>query len=413
MNPDGTPPADQDADWDATIQEISNWMLSRVLGPTDLKKILDGVSERLVEAGVPLLRSHMGMNTLHPMYQANTFTWRAGDAGDIDRIPFVEEPTQRWLTSPIRPLVEDGLDEIRYWLDEGDAWRDFPVLVELREQGATEYVAMATPFQAVDRPQARIDGMVSSWTTRRPGGFTDAEFSALERLQLRLAAAAKAHKGEQTAENILSAYLGGDAARRVLAGQIRRGDGDVIPCVIWYSDLRGSTALAENLSGPEFLAALNVYFECTAGAVLEGGGDVLRFIGDAVLAIFPIGDGRYTPQAACRAALEAARVARANVVAANRERAQEGAPPLAFGLGLHVGEVLFGNIGTPERVEFSVVGPTANEVARIEGLTKQLDCDILVSAEFAEHLEVAWRDRGEHGLRGAAGAMRLFTPPED
>ena len=397
-------------DWDATIQDISNWMLSRILGVIDLKEILDGVSELLVEAGVPLIRSHMGMNTLHPMYQASTFTWRAGDAGDIDNIPYVEAPSQQWLASPIRPLVEEGLMEVRYCLEGDGEWRDYPMLVDLRKQGATEYIAMATQFQAIDRPQARIDGLVSSWTTSRPGGFTPDEFSALERLQLRLAAAAKAHKGEQTARNILTAYLGGDAARRVLDGQIRRGDGDVIPCVIWYSDLRGSTALAEALAGPEFLSALNVYFECTAGAVMAGGGDVLRFIGDAVLAIFPIGDGYFDSSSACQAALDAAWQADVNLAEANGERRDMGQPELAFGLGLHIGEVLFGNIGTPDRVEFSVIGPTANEVARIEAMTKELAQTILVSGAFADHLDGPWMHCGNHPLRGVGADMRLFAP---
>ncbi len=401
------------ADWDATIQDVSDWLVAQVLGPIDIARVLDGVSARLLAAGVPLLRTHVAMRTLHPMFQAVTFTWYRDRDDNVDMIPHSETDSEDWLKSPIRRLVDEQLDEARFRMEGTESWSEYPLLVDLRAGGATDYFALATSFESVDRIEVRLDGMISSWVTDRPGGFSDAEISAIQRLQLRLAAATKAYKGEQTAVNILTAYLGGNAAQRVLEGQIKLGSGEVIPSVIWYSDLRQSTTLADTLPGEVFLAALNDYFACTAGAVLDHGGEVLRFIGDAVLAIFPVGDGDDCDCAedACRKALAAAADAERRLAEVNDRRLGDGEPALAFGLGLHIGEVLFGNIGIPERVEFSVIGPAANETCRIEGLCKELDRTVIVSSEFAGHLDIAWQALGEHRFRGVNGGRRLFAPP--
>jgi adenylate cyclase len=215
----------------------------------------------------------------------------------------------------------------------------------------------------------------------------------------------------QITQNILSAYLGPEAGKQVLKGNIQRGDGETIHAVIWYSDMRESTSLANAVTGKKFLQALNVYFESTAGAVLSHGGEVLRFIGDAVLAIFPIRDEGAT-QKACECAIKAAILARENLVQANVTRKEKGLIELDYGLGLHIGQVLFGNIGIPERVEFSVIGSAANEVARIESLTKELKENILVSSDFAKHLSLDWVDAGDHNLRGVDRTLTLYTPPK-
>jgi len=212
---------------------------------------------------------------------------------------------------------------------------------------------------------------------------------------------------QQIAHTVLATYLGMDAGRQVLEGQIRRGDGEMLHAVIWYSDLRDSTRLADSLAADEYLKTVNSYFECTAGAVLANGGEVLRFIGDAVLAIFPIRDGG--SKSACELAMAAARDADARLAAVNRERANRNLEALDYGLGLHVGDVMFGNIGVPERLEFSVIGPAANEVARIESLTKTLGRRTLASAEFSRGVPGSWESTGEHALKGVGEPLEVMA----
>jgi adenylate cyclase len=208
----------------------------------------------------------------------------------------------------------------------------------------------------------------------------------------------------------VNTYLGPSAGERVLSGQIKHGDGETIPAAILISDMRGSTEMAEKLDRETYIATLNEYFGCMGEAVLESGGEILDFIGDAVLAIFPIQRGGFTKRRACQRALTAAREADARIQKLNIGRATDGASPLGFGIGLHVGEVMFGNIGTRDRLTFSVIGSSVNEVSRLEGLTKDLEQSILVTGKFAESLPENWVDLGVHNLRGVGKAMQVLAP---
>jgi adenylate cyclase len=204
------------------------------------------------------------------------------------------------------------------------------------------------------------------------------------------------------ARNILDAYLGASAGEKVLQGQIKRGDGEDINAVIWFCDLRDSTPLADSMSRQDFLRLLNEYFECVLGPVQERNGEVLRFIGDAALAIFPVGDN---PAEACARALEAAKEAILRMENLNKTREL----PLRFGIGLHLGDLMYGNIGTPTRIEFTVIGAAANEAARIEALCKQLKVDLLLSQRVVQHLPGAYTSLGKHALRGIGEPIELFT----
>lgn len=197
-----------------------------------------------------------------------------------------------------------------------------------------------------------------------------------------------------------------------MRGQIKRGDGQDIYAVIWFCDLRGSTPLADSMSRQEFLDLLNDYFECMAGAVLDHGGEVLRFIGDAMLAIFPIADDGFELNAACETAVESANDAIQRMKELNERRAGDGKPALGFGIGLHLGNVMYGNIGTPTRIEFTVIGAAANEAARIESMCKELGEHFLLSEEVVKNLKGDWKSLGEHGLRGVGEAMEIFTLPD-
>ena len=305
-------------------------------------------------------------------------------------------------------MIDHDVPHLRRRLTGDAAILDFELLHELREQGFTDYLAFAVQFNESDDPDD-VHGIIGSWCSDRESGFTNADIRALQRIEQRLAVAFKINIQARLAQNILAAYLGSAAGSKVLKGRIRRGDLEAIRAVIWYSDMRDSTRLADSMTGTAFLQALNQYFESTAGAVLANGGEVLRFIGDAVLAIFPIRGG--DAGVPCRQALAAAAAAEQNLATVNQHRLSRQEEPLSFGLGLHTGEVLFGNIGVPERVEFSVVGPAANEVARLESLTKTLETKVLVSESFADNLDVNWAPMGSHELSGVGRPISVFTPP--
>jgi len=393
------------------IRETNDWIAGQALGDVDIETLFVGVCERLAASGVAVRRAHLALPTLHPMVAAVSVRWLDGAATEQTSHRRSADPSPEWEQSPLKQLEVRGVTELRIPLEDEDGeWRDFPLLRELRTMGLTDYLCFLTPFGHASTMWKRRDGMMTSWATDRSGGFTEDDLAALRRIQTRLGVGVKIANREATARNVLTAYLGAKAGRRVLDGQIQRGDGDSLHAVIWFSDLRGSTPMAEALTGPDFLALLNDYFECTAGAVLDHGGEVLRYIGDAVLAIFqvegPGGDAR-----AARMALAAAQNAEARLARLNRSRAERGEDAIDFGLALHVGEVMFGNVGVPERIDFTVIGPAVNEVSRLEGLTKDLGRRIVVSNAFSRLLPLEWEALGETSLRGVATGRNIYAPP--
>jgi len=393
------------------VDSVADWLMSQALGEGEVHDIVGGCCDRLQAAGIPLARAFVSFRTLHPKFAAVSLIWRRDErTGTVERIETLHGEaftSEDWHQSPMHHMLSTQIPFLRRRLIGDEALLDFPVCRELREQGASDYVAWMVPFARDDQPGPHLDGVVGSWSTDREGGFSDGEIRSLMRIQRRLVVSLKVQIKQQIARTVLATYLGMDAGRQVLDGQIRRGDGEMVHAVIWYSDMRDSTRLADELSADEFLKTVNSYFECTAGAVLANGGEVLRFIGDAVLAIFPIRDG--DPCAACELAMAAAHEAQAHLLALNEERGRSGMELLDYGLALHVGDVLFGNIGVPERLEFSVIGPAANEVARIEALTKTLGRRTLASAEFARCAPHAWEGVGEHALKGVGTALQVLA----
>jgi adenylate cyclase len=340
---------------------------------------------------------------LHPNVAARAFYWRRGAAEiEVNEEDHSFTGSDEQLTSPIH-LVRTTRREIRRRLEDPAMPLDFPVLQELRAQGLTDYLIVPLEFVG-----GEIHGM--SVATRAPGGFSDAELAALERIKPALTRVVEVFGLTRKAANILDAYLGRQAGEKVLQGRIRRGDAERIHAVIWFCDLRESTPLADAMGPEAFLRLLNEYFECVLGPVLERDGHVLRFIGDAALAIFPVGeDPSGDPSDAATRAVEAARDALARMAALNERRRAAGAPELRFGIGLHLGDVLYGNIGTRSRIEFTVIGAAANEAARIEALCKPLDAALVVSEQVARHTGHAWRRLGSHPLRGVEKPVELLT----
>lgn len=377
------------------IQPVIDWLMEGARPSRLPGDVLLDTCQRTVAAGLPLYRVGVFVRTLHPNVLGRAFIWQA-DKGAVEVTEAAHDLLESdvFLKSPIRTVFAEHV-EVRRRLADAACPMDYPILEDLRREGATDFLAAPLRF---------VNGEVhaASFGTRRAGGFRDEELAALRRLLAPFTRMVEIYGNMQKARNILEAYLGPSAGQKVLAGQIKRGDGQDINAVIWFCDLRDSTPLADSLSRRDFLALLNDYFECVLGPVLEQQGEVLRFIGDAALAIFPVGE---RPAEACAKALTAARQALERMEKLNQKRQR----PLRFGIGLHLGELTYGNIGTATRIEFTVIGAAANEAARIESLCKVLDVDLLVSAPVARALPLDWRSLGVHTLRGVGDKMELFT----
>ncbi|MDH3377066.1 MAG: adenylate/guanylate cyclase domain-containing protein, partial [Gammaproteobacteria bacterium] len=313
---------------------IVDRLITDALANQNYERVFARLCEMLVDSGLPLFRSHLAIRTLHPLLASVDMTWWRGRGLEVNPREHAPAPQDDWLRSPLFWMIENRQREFRQRLKEPSDFQQFPVLQEFRDAGATDYLAVLTPFGDPETAFERQDGILTSWVSDAPDGFSDSDVAFLRDILPYVGLVAKLSKHEHTAQNVASAYLGEDVGRRVLEGQIRLGDVDRIPAVVWYTDLRGSTALAQRLPVADFLRAVNAYFDCTAGAVLEHGGEVLRFIGDAVLAVFPIGPEVSAASAAERA-MAAAHGARERMNELNLQRAHQAQEPLAFGLGLH------------------------------------------------------------------------------
>jgi len=386
----------------AAAEAVAGWLLREARDLPDSRSVVGGLCRRLAADGFPVYRLFISTRTLHPQVIAIGYQWRRGDA-DATEVPrehgILESPM--YLASPIKPIF-DGAPAVRRRIEAPDTPLDFPILGELRAEGVTDYVALPLPFS-----HGRMN--VLSLATDRPGGFTDAELAAFIELMPLLALVLEVKETKRIAGTLLDTYLGRDAGRRVLGGLVKRGDG-VTPAALWYCDLRGFTALADRLPSDEMIDLLNDYFECMAAAIHARGGEILKFVGDAVLAIFPIADDLDRDRA-CLAALAAAREALAALDAANERRAAAGRARIDLGLALHTGSVTYGNIGAPDRLDFTVIGPAVNLVTRLEGLCAPLGQRLLTSARFASPCGVRLVSLGFHRLRGIAEAQEVFGLP--
>jgi adenylate cyclase len=390
------------------IDATADWLINQALGDTGMERLVEGCCARLWAAGLPLCRALVGYHTLHPLFTAFSYVWRRDAALITERHDERQpEAAAAFKRGPHGWMLGAGVSYLRRRLTGPDALLDFPVLADLRDQGATDYLGFIGPFV-----ETGADGILGSWSTDREGGFSDDDIATLLRIQRRLAVACKVTIKDQIAHDVLATYLGREASETVLNGQIQRGDGRTMHTVVWYSDLRSSTELSEAMPVDAFFAVLNRYFECTAGAVLAEGGRVVQFIGDAVLGIFPV-DHSAAEFDACTAAITAARRARRELERFNAERAGAGLDPLALGIGLHVGDVKYGNIGVPERLQFDVMGPAVNEVVRLEGLTKRLGRQVLASGAFVHCLPLDWEPLGRYELRGLGEPREVFALRED
>ncbi|WP_417687847.1 adenylate/guanylate cyclase domain-containing protein [Roseibium sp.] len=390
----------------AKIDGIEDWLIDQALRSPSLPEVFGQLCEHLRSVGIPIERCMLGWATLHPLIDAETVLWEFGSGIEHRTFMHTDKASSDWLQSPMRSVLEDGKDELRLLLDDTANAERFPICGQLASEGFTDYLLLSTYFDLQSlKDQRGSTGILVSWATKSPGGFTEDEIGGLRYIQKRLAISARAKLESQISRNIAETYLGNWAGSKVLSGQIRHGDGERIDAVIFYSDMRRSTQIAEELGPDGYLPFLNAYFDATASPVLQCGGEILDFIGDAVLGIFPIKD-LGLKQAALRA-ITAADMACERVDGINRSG--HNLHPLDIGIALSVGEVMFGNIGVANRLTFSAIGQTVHVAARMEALTKQLGKRVLMTEEIAENAVGRSEPAGIFQLSGFSSEQRLLA----
>lgn len=382
----------------AALEATINWLIDGARSAQTPDGVLEELSQRLLAAGIPLWRAGVFVSTLHPDVFGRSFVWKRGAGVTIGEADYTLPDSQEFQTSPLHTVVATA-KPVRHRMSETPVGFSM-MLDDIRAQGATDYVAF---------PLIATDGAVdsASWSTDLPGGFSDADIKNIEKVIPALARVAEVRALKRTATTLLNTYVGHRTGERILAGQIRRGHTDMLHAAIWLSDLRGFTAISDRAPPVIVVDLLNRYFDCQVPAINAHGGEVLKFMGDGLLAIFPVAEEGGDEAAVCANALAAAREARAAV----RElRYSLLGPPQAvnFGLALHLGNVLYGNIGGSNRLDFTCIGPAVNLAARMEKLTAPLKRTIVASANFAQYAPDDWQDIGEFAVAGFARALRVF-----
>ncbi len=386
--------------------ELEPWLLEEAAGENDLLSFFQSFLWRLVAAGYPLDRASLHVGTLHPELFGYAWNWNRDD-GFCDEVKVNEAvlATDAYRRNPLFRVIEYG-EAFRGQPGQSGANEQSPLMAELAQKGITDYAAVPLRSGGAYHNAATV-------ATKRPEGFTNGQFADIRRLLSLLALHVERHIATRISENVLNTYLGVAAGRQVLQGSIKRGSGAPIEAIIWVSDMRGFTDLADRLDDRDMLSVLNAYFDRLVGAVMEARGEVLKFIGDGLLAVFPFSDFE-SEQAAANAALHAAQdaIARLNQLNGDDDALPgiDGWRPLHSGISLHKGDVFFGNLGAPKRLDFTVIGRAVNTASRVEGLCKAMGRQILITEPVAGLLDVPLEPLGSHDLRGLKEALALFAP---
>ena len=395
------------------VAELVGWLVAAGLRGEPEDRLMKQACERAIEAGLPLSRAIVLIDTLHPVHEGRVVRWERDAAGttvqEYGRTGSPEtlaqaEAIERWQASPFYRLLQTGDASMRVRLEAGEGG-EFAALRDYASDGHTDYIAYIDRFTA-DGTIGEMDCVYSSWLTDRKGGFAPAEMEALRAIVPAIALAIKAAALTRMTRTLMETYLGRDAARHVLGGRILRGVAERINAVVWFSDLRGFTRLTEAAT-EHIIPLLNDYGDVVISAIEAGGGDVLKLMGDGILAIFSASD----QESACASALAAACEARKGVDALSARRAEDKLPVTDMYIGLHVGQVFFGNVGSRNRLDFTVVGPAVNEASRIAAMCRSVEQPILVSQAFASvpGMHARLVSVGRFALRGVALPQELFT----
>jgi adenylate cyclase len=380
------------------LQKIIDWMIDGARSAVTPSQMMVECCERLIQAGLPLWRVGVFLRTLHPDYYGISFIWKPGAEVRIGTVDFTFLDSPEFQNSPMMIVFQQGL-EVRAHAND-PASKRFPIIEDLRAEGVTDYIALPLLFM-----NGSING--SSWTTRQPGGFTEEQLGALRALTPALARYCEIVQSRRIATMLLDTYVGNRAGERIMDGQIRRGHTETMHAAIWLSDLRGFTALSDRLPAETVVDILNHYFDCQVAAIREHGGEVLKYMGDGLLAVFPIDEYVGDDQQVCSRVLEAARESRASVDALHYPIG-ENIERFRFGVALHVGTILYGNIGGGSRLDFTCIGPAVNLAARLEKIASRLHRTVVASEGFAGICSGGWSDLGEFPIAGFSKAQRVF-----
>jgi adenylate cyclase len=382
----------------AKLKAAIDWVIDGARSAPLASQMMAQSCERLVAAGLPLWRVGVFIRTLHPEIFGRNFIWKEGGEVELGTVDFEIQETPEFRRSPLSLVFNQGL-EIRGDPTGPDVER-FPFLLDLRKEGATDYLALPLLF---------MNGAINAatWTTRQPGGFTDAQVGAIRSFMPALARYSEIVSLDRAASILLDTYVGNSAGARILGGQIRRGHTESMHAAIWLSDLRGFTALSDRLPPEIVVDILNRYFDCQVASIRAHGGEVLKFMGDGLLAVFPIPEAERETRDVCVRVVQAAREARANVDAMTYP-VGEIMERFRFGVALHVGNILYGNIGGGNRLDFTCIGPAVNLAARLEKIAGRLNRAVVSSQAFAGVCAQDWTELGEFPIAGFAKSERVY-----
>ncbi len=384
-------------DW--SLEPVATWLYTEGRFISDPMAMTEVLMERLDAAGARIDRLRISCSTLHPQLAAVGLSWTREDGARFWSGAHGVERTDAYIGSPIEH-VHRHATPLHQRIDAQPQPDEHPIWQELRANGIRDYLALPMVF-------ATRTVNVLTVATRDPDGYSDDDVARLQALTNLLAPHMELLVMRRTVLGLLDTFVGKRISERILQGQVKRGDGEQISAAFWYSDLRGFTALSETLPTDQLLRLLNDYYEYCAAAAAARGGEILQFIGDAILIVFEIKDPARTADV-CAAALDAAVDAFDTIAVVNSRRRRARQPVIEFGLGLHLGTVTHANVGAPDRLAFNVVGPPVNRTARIQEMTKSLQMPLLMSRKFAQQVKLPVESVGRHDLRGIAKAQELF-----
>lgn len=377
---------------------LARFLVTQAPGLPDAGAVVEQVGLRLAAEGMPIDRLWLGLQAAHPLVAGTSLTWTPDQPLVRQDLPYQRRSVLAQRPGPLKqaiaqgharfsplgqPRGADGMNEV-FW-----------------DGGYTDAVVVALPYEPVP-------SFFGTLATRQAGGFSDAQAQRITSIMPLLAVVVAAFTQRAFAQVLAQTYLGRDVGQRVAAGQIHRGEGENLHAAIWFSDLRGFSSMSQSLPPQTLLDLLNHAFELQVEAVEEAGGDVLKFMGDGMLAVFHGGTGADAERSACTAALAAARALPTRVARANVQRAADGVPTIQYGVALHFGDVMYGNIGAPHRLDFTVIGTAVNQAARLEGLCSQLGVHTVASSAFAQRCGEPLRPAGSFELKGV-GQMEAFV----
>jgi adenylate cyclase len=385
------------------LNKVVDWLIDGARSARTSPVFLAQTCEKLIAAGIPLWRVAAFVTTPHPDLFGRAFIWRLGSEVVVNAAKSDLPETPEFKQSPLA-LVYQSQKEIRFRLD-GPESRRFPFFDDMRAEGVTDYIAL--PMLFTDDTVHPI-----SWTTKEPGGFTDEQLAGLRKIIGPFARLGEIFAQRRIAATLLDTYVGNSAGERILAGRIRRGHTEAIQAVIWLSDLRGFTALSDRVPAETVVEILNRYFDCQVAPIKAHGGEILKYMGDGLLAVFPVDGYAGELRQVCVSVLDAAREARANVEAMQFPIG-ETAERFRFGVALHVGRVLYGNIGGGNRLDFTCIGPAVNLAARLEKIAGRLQRTVVASHAFTEACPDSWEELGEFPIAGFSQSARIYGLKEE